>query len=113
LGLIREKFTITKVKRIYFLISYKIFSKINKTKLGNEFQGVEMKNKCVSPVLHLMCGLPGSGKTTLAKQLSKECKAIRFSPDEWLYDLGLDFYNDEIRIRVENEPYRVCRRQFI
>ena len=68
-----------------------------------------MKNKRISPVLHLMCGLPGSGKTTLAKQLSKECNAVRFSPDEWLYNLGLDCYDDEIRIRVEKLQWQLAQ----
>ena len=68
-----------------------------------------MKNKRIFPVLHLMCGLPGSGKTTLAKQLSKECNAVRFSPDEWLYNLGLDFYDDEIRIRVEKLQWQLAQ----
>ena len=34
--------------------------------------------------LILLCGLPGSGKTTLAKQLEAERNAIRFCPDEWI-----------------------------
>jgi len=33
--------------------------------------------------LHLMVGLPCSGKTTLARQLEKEFSALRLSPDEW------------------------------
>ena len=33
--------------------------------------------------LHLMCGLPCSGKTTLAKKLEKDLKAVRLTPDEW------------------------------
>ena len=68
-----------------------------------------MKNKRIFPVLHLMCGLPGSGKTTLAKQLSKECNAVRFSPDELLYNLGLDCYDDEIRIRVEKLQWQLAQ----
>ena len=56
-----------------------------------------------------MCGLPGSGKTTLAKQLSKECNAVRFSPDEWLYELGLDFYDDKARIRVEKLQWQLAQ----
>lgn len=35
------------------------------------------------PTLHLMVGLPGSGKTTLAKQIAKQENAIRLTPDEW------------------------------
>jgi predicted kinase len=33
--------------------------------------------------LHLMIGLPCSGKTTLAKQLEQERSALRLTPDEW------------------------------
>ena len=33
--------------------------------------------------LHLMVGLPCSGKTTFAKQLEVEGKALRLTPDEW------------------------------
>ncbi len=33
--------------------------------------------------LHLMIGLPGSGKTTRAKELEQECGALRLTPDEW------------------------------
>ena len=33
--------------------------------------------------LHLMVGLPCSGKTTLAKKLEREQFALRLTPDEW------------------------------
>jgi predicted kinase len=33
--------------------------------------------------LHLMVGLPCSGKTTLAQQLEQELPALRLTPDEW------------------------------
>ncbi len=33
--------------------------------------------------LHLMCGLPCSGKTTLAKELEHTHAALRLTPDEW------------------------------
>ena len=33
--------------------------------------------------LHLMVGLPCSGKTTLAKKLEHERSALRLTPDEW------------------------------
>jgi predicted kinase len=35
-------------------------------------------------VMALIVGLPGAGKTTLARQLEDELKAIRFTPDEWM-----------------------------
>lgn len=37
--------------------------------------------------LHMMVGLPGSGKTTAAKKLEQEHKALRLTPDEWQYFL--------------------------
>ena len=33
--------------------------------------------------LHLMVGLPCSGKTILARQLEQEYSALRLTPDEW------------------------------
>lgn len=39
------------------------------------------------PTLFLMCGLPGSGKTTLAKQIEGERRALRLTPDEWIVKL--------------------------
>jgi predicted kinase len=41
--------------------------------------------------IHLLCGLPASGKTTVAKRLESEREAVRFTLDEWmlaLFDLG-------------------------
>jgi predicted kinase len=31
-----------------------------------------------------MCGLPGSGKTTLSRRLEEEHRALRLTPDEWI-----------------------------
>jgi predicted kinase len=39
------------------------------------------------PTLHLLHGLPGSGKTVLAKKLASELPAVRFTPDEWMVTL--------------------------
>ncbi|MCU1268155.1 MAG: hypothetical protein JWM21_4473 [Acidobacteria bacterium] len=41
--------------------------------------------------LHLICGLPCAGKTTLAKQIEQERSALRLTPDEWIIRL---FGND-------------------
>jgi predicted kinase len=35
----------------------------------------------------LLIGLPGSGKTTLAKRLETERRALRLTPDEWMSSL--------------------------
>ncbi len=45
--------------------------------------------------LHLMVGLPGSGKTTLARRLEAEHSALRLSVDEWHVRLfGGDVHDD-------------------
>ncbi|MGZ4456208.1 MAG: AAA family ATPase [Nocardioides sp.] len=36
------------------------------------------------PTLHLPVGLPGSGKTTLARRLESERHALRLTKDEWV-----------------------------
>jgi predicted kinase len=57
--------------------------------------------------LILICGLPGSGKTTLAKQLAPKVPAVRLSPDEWKHDLGIDYYDEPRRIQLENRLWRL------
>ena len=37
-----------------------------------------------SPVIYLICGSTGAGKTTYAMQLSDKVGAVRFSIDEWM-----------------------------
>lgn len=39
------------------------------------------------PTLYVMVGLPAAGKTTLARRLEVEHRALRFTPDEWMNPL--------------------------
>ena len=66
------------------------------------------------PTLYLMVGLPGSGKTTYAKQLEEEVQAVRFTPDEWhIFLYGDDFHQVEKEVhdarhdRVEELMWKV------
>jgi predicted kinase len=51
--------------------------------------------------LILVCGLPGSGKSTLSRELEQTLGAVRLSPDEWLQSLRLDGYDVPARTRLE------------
>jgi predicted kinase len=60
-----------------------------------------MERSATGPRLIIVCGLPGSGKTTVAKALESRLRAVRFSPDEWLDALSLDLYDEERRGKIE------------
>ncbi|MFJ2910902.1 AAA family ATPase [Streptomyces sp. NPDC087228] len=47
-------------------------------------------------ILFLTCGLPGSGRTTLARRLEREWSALRLTADEWLHELHPNLSGDEL-----------------
>jgi len=65
-------------------------------------------NKHAAGRLIFICGLPGSGKTTVARALQKQFDAIRFCPDEWMQALSLDIY-DERRAKIEALQWELAR----
>ena len=53
--------------------------------------------------LILTCGLPGAGKTTLARQLAADRGAVRLTKDEWLWALGSTPWDEQARELVEQQ----------
>ena len=53
--------------------------------------------------LVLICGLPASGKSTLARRLAPKIPAIRLDKDAWAIQLGADVWDDEFRVRLEHQ----------
>jgi predicted kinase len=51
--------------------------------------------------LIIVCGLPGSGKTTVARSLEERLGAVRLSPDDWMDSLGINLHEEESRARIE------------
>lgn len=59
--------------------------------------------------LVLICGLPASGKSTLARALAPELDAIRLDKDEWVTELGADVWDDEFRVRLERQLWALTQ----
>jgi predicted kinase len=59
--------------------------------------------------LIIVCGLPGSGKTTLAKLFESKLHAVRFSPDEWMDALSLNLWEEERRGKIEALQWKLTQ----
>jgi predicted kinase len=59
--------------------------------------------------LILVCGLPGSGKTTLSLELEHRLGAIRLCPDDWLEALDLNLHHAEMRDKIEALQWKLAQ----
>ena len=64
-------------------------------------------NSTKRPLLITFCGLPGSGKTTVAKQLEQETGAVRLNTDEWMAALDADFFDNELHEKLQTRLYEL------
>ena len=62
------------------------------------------------PRLVLICGLPGSGKTTLAREIADAYGAVRLNPDEWELALGIDPFDAEFQAKLEAAFWELTER---
>ena len=51
--------------------------------------------------LIIICGLPGTGKSTLAAQLADRHGGVIYAPDDWMDALAIDLWDIAARDRIE------------
>jgi predicted kinase len=59
--------------------------------------------------LLLTCGLPAAGKTTLARQLASERRALRLTQDDWVIALGSTPWDEPTVEKVDAELWRLAQ----
>lgn len=60
--------------------------------------------------LFIICGLPGAGKTTLAKQIEGSLSAVRMSADDWMTALSINLHAEEQRTKIEALQWELAKR---
>lgn len=59
--------------------------------------------------LIIVCGLPGSGKTTIATELADRHHGVRYSPDDWMDALGIDLWEGDKRLGIESLQWQAAQ----
>ncbi len=62
------------------------------------------------PRLMLTCGLPGAGKTVLARRLAADRRAVQLTKDDWLWGLGATPWDEQLGSRVEHQLWLLAER---
>jgi AAA domain len=73
---------------------------------ANEPSIIEPENRSR---LIIVCGLPGSGKTTHARKLEQNLHAVRFCADEWMNAIGINLWESGARQRIEKLQWNTAR----
>jgi predicted kinase len=72
-----------------------------------------MQASAIAPRLIIICGLPGSGKTTLAMALEGKLRAVRLSADDWMDALSLSLYDEEKRGKIEGLQWKLGQKLLV
>jgi predicted kinase len=59
--------------------------------------------------LIVVCGLPGSGKTTLSMTLEKRLRAVRLCPDDWMDALAVSLHREDARGKIEALQWKLAQ----
>jgi predicted kinase len=65
------------------------------------------------PRLVLLCGLPASGKTALARELADAYGAVRLDPDAWELALDVDPFDEGFQARLEGQFWELTQRLLV
>jgi predicted kinase len=71
---------------------------------GEQPTGVSSRGRLI-----VICGLPGSGKTTKAKEVAARQRGLRLGPDEWMTALDISLWDSPMRARVEALQWSVAK----
>ena len=75
--------------------------------------GSSRANDNLQPRLVLLCGLPASGKSTLARELADAYGAVRLNLDEWEFALGVDPFDEGFQLRLEAKFWELAQRLLV